>query len=80
MALQLSLQGFLAYLGDQTLFGIHFLEPSVLIFQFPKAFHQRGIYDTEFGSPNSLHPKPGTTSYKFLYRIAGNITSLYYAR
>lgn len=31
-------------------------------------------------APNSLHPKPGTTIYKFTYRIAGNTTSLHYAR
>ena len=30
--------------------------------------------------PNSVHPKPGTTIYKFLYRIAGETTSLHLAR
>lgn len=30
--------------------------------------------------PNSVHPKPGATVYKFMYRIAGGTTTLHYAR
>lgn len=50
MALPLSLNDFLANLGDQSLLGIHLLEVAVLFLDFLHTLHQRGIHAAKFGS------------------------------
>jgi len=51
MALQLSLEGFLAKLCLQALFSIHLLESAVLVFQLFEPLHHRGIHAAKFGTP-----------------------------
>lgn len=51
MALQLSLEGFLADLRLDALFGIHFLEPSVLGLELLEALDHGCVHASEFSSP-----------------------------
>jgi hypothetical protein len=45
------LQGLLDDLGLEAFFGIHLLEPPVLIFEFLEAGHQGGVHAAEFTAP-----------------------------
>ena len=47
MALQLSHEGFLADLGLDALFGVHLLQPAVLILELLEPGHQRSIHAAE---------------------------------
>jgi hypothetical protein len=50
MALPLSLKSFLAQFSFEPFFGIHLLQPPVLIFKLFHAFNHGGIHAAEFGS------------------------------
>ena len=51
MASPLFLQGLLDDLGLEAFFGIHLLEPPVLVFEFLEPGHQGGIHAAEFAAP-----------------------------
>lgn len=51
MASPLFLQGLLDDLGLEAFFGIHLLEPPVLVFEFLEAGHQGGIHAPELAAP-----------------------------
>jgi len=48
MALILSLQCFLANLRYQSLFSVHYLEATILLFELLHSFHERGIHANKF--------------------------------
>lgn len=66
MALQLSLQRFLADLRFDALFSIHLLELTIFIFQLFQARHQGCIHAAEFGSP---FVKAGTAHTVFMTQL-----------
>jgi len=45
------LQGLLDDFGLEPLFGIHLLEPPVLVFEFLEPGHQGDVHATEFAAP-----------------------------
>ena len=51
MALPLFLERLLNDLGLEALLGIHLLEPSILVFEFLEASHQRDIHAAELAAP-----------------------------
>ena len=50
MASPLFLQGLLHDLGFKAFFGIHLLEPPVLVFKFLEPRHQGGVHAAEFAA------------------------------
>ena len=51
MALPLSLKGFFADLRNLALFGIHFLQAPVLVFQLFHPLHQRRVHTAVLSPP-----------------------------
>jgi len=51
MASPLFLQGLLDDLGLEAFFGIHLLEPPVLVFELFEPGHQGGIHAAKFAAP-----------------------------
>ena len=51
MASPLFLQGLLDDLGLEAFFGIHLLEPPVLVFEFLEAGHQGGVHAAKLTAP-----------------------------
>jgi len=45
------LQGLLNNLGLEAFFGIHLLEPPVLVFEFLEPCHQGGVHAAELAAP-----------------------------
>ena len=76
MASPLFLQCLLNDLGLQAFFGIHLLEPPVLVFEFLESGHQRGVHAAEFAAPfvkrmrDCEKPNVEVTGAARLYRVA----------
>ena len=51
MASPLFCHGFLDDFGFEALFGVHFFEAPVFVFQFAQPSHQRCVHAAELGAP-----------------------------